>query len=132
MIHSVITISRDAVECADPSAKLLGSAALTKHGHSSCQTGDKHTQREPQGERAIEERAGDKTQESDTKRVPEERPRVAGVSGLFGGSESPWSKPCLSLMNAVHKQTSFVTRSLAHWPTFSRLPTHHSILAFGA
>lgn len=34
-----------------PAAKLLGSAALTKHGHRSCQTEDKHAQREPQGER---------------------------------------------------------------------------------
>lgn len=81
MIHSAITISRDAVERAGPSAKLWGSAAVTKHGHSSCQTGDKHTQREPQGERVTEERDGDKTQESATKRVSEERLSVAGVSG---------------------------------------------------
>lgn len=74
MLHSFITISSDAgaVECAGPSPKLLGSAALTKHGHSFCQTEDKHTQwvREgTTGERVMDEGTGDKARERDSERV---------------------------------------------------------------
>lgn len=76
MIHSFITISSDAeaVECTGLSPKLLGSAALTKHGHSSCQTEDKHTQRVREGTtresvmEIQEEDESDKARESDSKR----------------------------------------------------------------
>ena len=68
MMHSFITISSDAgaVECTGPSPKLLGSAALTKHGHSSCQTEDKHTQwvrERTTGESVMEEGESDRARE---------------------------------------------------------------------
>lgn len=103
MIHSFITISSDAgaVECTGPSPKLLGSAALTKHGDSSCQSEDKHTHwaREgTTGERVVEmkeEGESDKARESDSKRALKEKQgerltvRGSGWDPRFG---SGWSQ----------------------------------------
>ena len=57
-------------KCTGPSQKLQGSAAMTKHGHSSCQTEDK--QRDGEGtteERVMEEGDSNKPPESDIRRV---------------------------------------------------------------
>ena len=81
MIHSSTTISSDAgvAECTGPAPKLLGSTALTKQGHSSCQTEDKHPRCVRVGsawERVMEIRESDKARESDSDGELKEKKRI--------------------------------------------------------